>query len=249
MSAIDPQLARRLSDDDLDGLLALRDRLEALNPDLVRQLPDEILLSWQQAAADYRIALWVELAPMDSPGRKRRGRRQRATDTQDTFESAKRWLDSRFKDWLAHCMIRAVTFVAAEHRAIFDGDELSLPDPETNENLTIGTWLDQIRDAPNSAGAARAFLVALCARLQNHGGEFERAFGKETPFACALRTGTPPGNDGRRAMRTMEAWIAAGYPLPPKVSQGPVKALGFNTSLSGEERHPTGVIMGFGTVH
>jgi hypothetical protein len=64
-----------------------------------------------------------------------------------------------------------------------------------------------------------------------------------------LRTGTPPGNDGRRAMRTMEAWIAAGYPLPPKVSQGPVKALGFNTSLSGEERHPTGVIMGFGTVH
>jgi hypothetical protein len=93
-------------------------------------------------------------------------------------------------------MIRAVTFVAAEHRAIFDGDELSLPDPETNENLTIGTWLDQIRDAPNSAGAARAFLVALCARLQNHGGEFERAFGKETLFACALRTGTPPGNDG-----------------------------------------------------
>ena len=41
----------RLSDDDLDRLLALRDRLEALNPDLVRQLPDEILLSWQQAAA------------------------------------------------------------------------------------------------------------------------------------------------------------------------------------------------------
>ena len=249
LSAIDPQLPGRLSDDDLDGLLALRDRLEALNPDLVRQLPDEMLLSWQQAAANYRIALWVELASMNSPGKKRRSHRQRATDTQDTFESAKRWLDSRFKDWLAHCMIRAVTFVAAEYRTTFDGDELSLPNPETNENLTIGTWLDQIRDAPNSAGAARAFLVALCASLQNQGGEFERAFGKETPFACALRTGTPPGNDGRRAMRTMEAWIAAGYPLPPKVSQGPVKALGFNTSLSGEERHPTGVIMGFGTVH
>ena len=186
---------------------------------------------------------------MNSPGKKRRSHRQRATDTQDTFESAKRWLDSRFKDWLAHCMIRAVTFVAAEYRTTFDGDELSLPNPETNENLTIGTWLDQIRDAPNSAGAARAFLVALCASLQNQGGEFERAFGKETPFACALRTGTPPGNDGRRAMRTMEAWIAAGYPLTDKVSQGRVKALGFNTSLSGEERHPTGVIMGFGTVH
>jgi hypothetical protein len=63
LNAIDPQLAGRLSDDDLDGLLALRDRLEALNPDLVRQLPDEMLLSWQQAAADYRIALWMELRP------------------------------------------------------------------------------------------------------------------------------------------------------------------------------------------
>ena len=169
LSAIDPQLPGRLSDDDLDRLLALRDRLEALNPDLVRQLPDEMLLSWQQAAANYRIALWVELASMNSPGKKRRSHRQRATDTQDTFESAKRWLDSRFKDWLAHCMIRAVTFVAAEYRTTFDGDELSLPNPETNENLTIGTWLDQIRDAPNSAGAARAFLVALCAESAKPG--------------------------------------------------------------------------------
>ena len=84
--------------------------------------------------------------------------------------------------------------------------------------------------------------------LQNQGGEFERAFGKETPFACALRTGTPPAmwpeghaNDGGMDRR--------GLPASRKVSQGRVKALGFNTSLSGEERHPTGVIMGFGTVH
>ena len=69
-----------------------------------------------------------------------------------------------------------------------------------------------------------------------------------TPWAYALRT-MVPGNDGRRARDTMSAWSRAGYPLPSRISKGTVKALRLDASLTEEECHPTGVMIGFGTVH
>ena len=56
------------------------------------------------------------------------------------------------------------------------------------------------------------------------------------------------GNDGCRAWQTTLAWIRIGCPLP-EVSDEPVKPLTLDSSMEEEERHPTGVALGFGTVH
>ena len=58
-----------------------------------------------------------------------------------------------------------------------------------------------------------------------------------------------PGNDGYTAEQTLIAWRNAGYPLPPKIPERKVKPLRLDASLDEEECHPTGVAMGFGTVH
>jgi hypothetical protein len=57
-----------------------------------------------------------------------------------------------------------------------------------------------------------------------------------------------PGNDGRTARRTLHAWLDAGCPLP-KAPTGRVKPMRLEGSLTEQETHPTGVVMGFGTVH
>ena len=57
-----------------------------------------------------------------------------------------------------------------------------------------------------------------------------------------------PGNDGKPLCDTMRAWIAHGCPLPD-VSKGRLKPLRLDATLDEEEHHPTGLHLGFGTVH
>jgi hypothetical protein len=241
LKPIDPHLARLLSDDsgdvDVEGMLrrlmALRDRLEAINPHLdEHHLKDELLLGWQQAVADYRIALWVELVSKEAPAE---------------VKKARAGLESRLKLWLGWSMIRAVTYVAAQNWKIFEGDIFRLPDPANRENLTVAVWFDRIRRASNSAVPARAFLHALSDKLQKDDDLFAKLLDGTSPFALAFDA-TIPGNDGVRARDTMRLWRQEDYPLPD-VAEETVKPLRLDSSLNEEEWHPTGVAIGFGTTH
>ena len=192
----------------LRRLMALRDRLEAINPDLAEHLKDELLLRWQQAVADYRIALWVELVSKEAPAE---------------VNKARAGLESRLKLWLGWSMIRAVTYVAAQNWKIFEGDIFTLPDPANRENLTLAVWFDRIRRASNSAVPARAFLHALSDELQKDDDLFAKLLDDTSPFALAFDA-TIPGNDGVRARNSMRLWRQEDYPLPD-VPEETVKAL------------------------
>jgi hypothetical protein len=210
-----------------DKAAALRSRLEAIDPILVPQLSDKALEGWQQAAADHRLALWTEIALSEADVR-----------------AKKALINARLEAWLGWGMIRAVTYIAAQHGKAFEHSRFSLRFA-ANENLMMSEWCDRIRAEPNSSVLARAFLRALEKELRKHNGEPERVF--DTVLMRAFDSAVP-GNDGRRAWDTLEAWIAAGYPLP-KPDGRRVKPLRLDATLSEEECHPTGVTMGFGTVH
>jgi hypothetical protein len=250
LKATSPDLARGLGDEDLDRLLALKNRLQIIAPDLAEELPTGQLLRWQQAAKDYRIALWLELAAHQprSQTKKTPLRSERGPAKRQRLDNAIRSIDSRYRDWLASGMVRAVTHIAALHTTAFHGLEFRLLHPVTGQNLTIDQWFEQIRAAPTSTVPATAFLVSLEERLRKNSRLFSELFVGEKPLAFAFRAGIP-GNDGCRAIRTLKAWIAADYPPPKGVPTGSVRALRIDSSHSEQERHPTGVTMGFGTVH
>jgi hypothetical protein len=144
-------------------------------------------------------------------------------------------------------MIRAITFIAAEFPTAFDGYELRVPDPANKEDPTLAEWFDRIRKAPNSAFPAYEFLKQLREMLRAQDGLLKKLFDGDTPLAYAFQSGIP-GNDGSRARETLKAWTATGYRLP-EIPEGRVKALRLDASLDEEERHPTGIMMGFGTTH
>jgi hypothetical protein len=233
----------------LPALLALRERLEVLNPDITRRLSDDDLIRWQVGASDYRIGLWVELAATETRSAAKRARttKQRASDKRQPADPAKDYIEGRLKDWVGSGMIRAVTYIAAQFPTAFDGYELRVPDPTDGEDLTVDEWFDRIRKAPNSAFPAHEFLTQLGKMLRARAGLLKELFDGDTPLACAFQSGIP-GNDGRRARDTMEAWVKTAYWLP-KIAEGRVKALRLDASLDEEEHHPTGVMMGFGTTH
>ena len=243
-------LARRLDDDNLDRLLALRRRLQAIDPDVAEELPIEQLLLWQETTENYRIALWLEVVLFEAKanGRKHAEKKERVPGKTQRLDAIKSAIASRYKTWIASGMVRAVTHIAAVQAAPFQGLEFRLVHPVTGQLLTIDQWFELIRAAPNSAVPVSGFLVSLQARLQKERGLFDELFGGHKPLAEAFRAGIP-GNDGCPAIRTLEAWMAAGYPPPDGVPRGRVRALRLDSSHEERERHPTGVTMGFGTTH
>jgi len=236
------------------AVLALRERLEVLNSDITKRLSDDDLRRWQVAASDYRIGLWVELASteMRSAAKKARAGKQRVSDKRQQPED---YIEGRFKDWVGSGMIRAVTYIAAEFPTAFEGYKLRVPDPPNKEDPTVpnredptvAEWFDRIRKAPNSAFPAHEFLKQLREMLRAQHGLLKELFDGNTPLACAFQSGIP-GNDGSRARETLKAWTTTGYWLP-ETPKGRVKALRLDASLDEEERHPTGIMMGFGTTH
>jgi L-Lysine epsilon oxidase N-terminal/L-lysine epsilon oxidase C-terminal domain/Iron-containing redox enzyme len=232
--------AKEGSPDD-DGFAALKARLTSI--DLARLIGDQELALWRQATSDHRLTVWLKLtsdelsaAAADSD----------APDMQALRNDAAAKLRTRFQLWLGWSMIRAVTYVAAQHRTMFEDYELYLTDPIEAKTARVAVWLDDIRDAPNAAPMACSLLRGLAAVLREHGEE--ELFRAAAPWACALKS-TIPGNDGRRARDTLQAWMRAGFPLPPHVPRERVKPLRLDSSLGEEERHPTGLSTGFGTVH
>ncbi len=228
-------------------LIALRNRLTVINPALMQAVADDQLRAWQLAAADHRIALWVEIASSRASGAGTTGRTRSGDAGQEQFAAVITAINDRFKTWLGWGMIRAATYIAAQYRDTVKGLDFSLPDPENQEQMTLAEWFDRIHDAPNSAAPARALLRSLADALRNQKNLPEHLVGPGGPLAYAFNSGIP-GNDGRRALQTMEAWLNAGCPLP-EVPKGRVKPLRLDASLSEAECHPTGIVMGFGTVH
>jgi hypothetical protein len=228
------------------GVAELKDRLVTIDPNLALLTTDNELKLWRQGASDHRLSLWLEVASKDVAAMAEDERKNKRAPDMDALRlKAREKMRVRFKSWLGWCMIRGVTYIAARHRPVFEGSELDLADGG-KPHLDVAGWLDRIRDAPNPAELARSFLVALSERLpkQNPAEFLKRA----TPWAYALAT-TIPGNDGHRAEETLNAWIEADFPLPDIVPADRVRPLRLDTSLTEEECHPTGLSIGFGTVH
>ena len=242
------ELGRKQKDPVEDAVVALKDRLSTVDPHLARLVTTDRLKAWQEATSDHRILLWFEIASEEVTAKARAGkiRRNDKAQMQALGRQAIRHMDARFRNWLGWSMIRAATFVAAQQRAAFEGHPIALTDPTSKQTRTVAKWLEQIHDASNAVAPSRAFLRGLANLLKKQ--KTAELMKPGTPWAYALKT-MIPGNDGRRARDTMSAWSRAGYPLPHKIPKGTVKALRLDTSLTEEECHPTGVMIGFGTVH
>ena len=243
-----------------EALEVLKDRLRIINLPVAKEVTDERIKAWQRVAADHRVALWLEVAIFEvrkqAENAAGRARRPPALDAERTDErplSKKQikdviaMIEARYVDWLGWGMIRAATYVAAEYRDVVKDLQFILPDLDTGEALSVRDWFDRIRAAKNSTQPARAMLMALRDALRRQPGLGQQMFAPGTPLSYAFGSGVP-GNDGRRASATLQAWLAAGIELPDP-PPGPVKALRMDATLNEEEKHPTGLVMGFGTMH
>jgi hypothetical protein len=233
-----------LSDDPEKQTLAeLRERLEVIDRVLAAAIADYTLKSWLRAAKPHRIKLWFEIAVSAQKRRQPQG-------AQIDIYEAKEYMQKRFRSWLGWAMIRAVTFIAAEHRGVVRGVTLMLIDCATAKRKTIPEWFEEIAAAANAAPLARDMLRSLQEELMESNDLLEQHFGVGTALAYAFDSGIP-GNDGKRARAMMEAWVASLCPLPDdeELPRGRVKAFQLESSLNEEEHHPTGIAMGFGTSH
>jgi hypothetical protein len=231
-----------------EGFAALRGRLQGVDRAIATLVSDGELHLWRDAASDHRLTVWLELASKQVEAAAGEKRRNGVAEPDMTAlrNDAKAMLGARFNRWLGWSMIRAVTYVAAQHRVMFDGYDLMLTDPDSGKSAQAEEWLEELRSASNAAVPACALLRALTAALRAR--DTDALLKEHTPLACALKS-TIPGNDGRRAIQTLRAWVRGGFPIPTRVPNDKVKPLRLDASLSEEETHPTGLSAGFGTVH
>jgi hypothetical protein len=222
------------------GVAALRHRLAAINPQFEKAIKDASLLTWQSGVHDFRIVLWLEIAMQ------RIAAPSSPNAEPQYIADIKNFIDDRFRTWIGGSMVRATTYIAKQYCDVVKDLSWNLPDPRGTK-LTIAQWFERIRAAPNPAVPAIELLKALAAAIQHNETSLEKLFAEGEPLRYAFETGIP-GNDARVAKDTAQAWVDAGYPLPP-IPDGGVKALRIDGSLSAEELHPTGLMMGFGTVH
>jgi hypothetical protein len=226
---------------------ALKDRLSLSNPEFAKAVSKEKLRDWKAGADDHRISLWLKIATAEFEKAGMTPKRPNAANRRKYIDGITEWIDKRFSTWIGWGMIRAVTYVAAQRWQSVEGLPYKLRDSVTEKELSIAEWFKLIREAPNSAVPAHAMLKALGDGTKNKV-VIDSLFGGQNPLWHAFNIGIP-GNDRRVALDTARAWVKAGRWLPDKVSEGQVKALRLDSSLQEEETHPTGLAMGFGTVH
>jgi hypothetical protein len=228
-----------------EHLAALKDRIAKIDPALVDVTTDAQLATWQSAASDHRIALWTAIASKKTAMKNNLSRVDIARPEQrnDVHNS----IHDRYTTWLGWGMIRTLTFIAAQHRHPVGKSDVTLADYDTGLELTIKDWLDRIRASSNPSVTARAVLESFRNLTDDKKIALMKQLGPENPMGRALRERIP-GNDGQRGWDTMEAWYKAGCPLP-EVPAGKIRPLRLEATLDEEETHPTGLAIGFGTVH
>jgi hypothetical protein len=209
----------------------------------------------RSAASDRRIALWMRLAEAQTQSvgatEALAGTAEaavvRGADATPAITSPAKLVDTRLRSWLGWSMVRAVTHLALQAPAEVVGGKALILDTATGNGRSLPDWMQLIRDAANPAEPARALLAAIAA-------------GPATAEATAARTANAgkaldwgldvkvPGNDGHSVRETLEAWYEHGCPMPD-IPAGRVKPLRLDSTLDEEEQHPTGIALGFGTMH
>jgi hypothetical protein len=228
-----------------EGLPALKDRIAKIDPALAEIAPDAQLATWQSAASDRRIALWAEIASSKIAMKNKISRADLTKS--DQRNDVQKSIHDRYTTWLGWGMVRTLTFIAAQHRDSVEKSDLTLADPDTGQELTVKEWLDRIRESSNPSVPARALLQSFRDLHDDKRMALRKQSGPETPMGRALGERIP-GNDGRRGWDTMEAWFKAGCPVP-EATNAKVRPLRLDSTLQEEETHPTGLAIGFGTVH
>jgi hypothetical protein len=227
------------------NLRALRDRLAGCDPAFAQDVSDDELSLWRDGANDHRLSLWLKVITAEAENGAPQG--TRASAGRARLNAISGSMQFRFQTWVGWSMIRAVTYIAAQRREAVEGLTFTLPRPDTGERLSLLRWFDLIRAESNSARPARALLQSLARALKAQDGLFEELFGAQGLLYYAFNTGIP-GNDGRCGLETVEVWFRIKCPVPDP-AEGPVRPLRLDASLYEEETHPTGLAMGFGTVH
>jgi hypothetical protein len=226
-------------------VLLLTDRIAQIDPVLVDAAPDRKLATWQKGASDHRIALWAEIAAVDTAARHRVARLDGSNAAH--INDVRQAIDDRSENWLAWSMVRTLTFIAASDPTITAQCTAKLADIQTGEEMTIAEWFARIRMSSNPAIPACAFLRAVRHLPDQQKAALLTSSAAGTVIERALSS--PNGsNDGKRGYDTVTAWLEAGCPLPKGVNQK-IRPLRLDASLDEEETHPIGVAIGFGTVH
>jgi hypothetical protein len=240
---------RDSEDDELDlaaDVKRLKDKL-ATDPGLAKLLSGDQLKRLQRATSSRRLALWLELANGSAATAVSANGNSAADGISERKAAA---IDARFRAWLGWGMVRALTHFAAQPWTKQRPDEIRLNGGGVANGQTISDWLAHIRDAASPSCAARELMEALNEDFGHQqelsAAEFMTKLGA-TPLARAFELAVP-GNDGRRLRDMMGAWLESGCPLPD-VPAGEIKPLRLDSTLDEEEYHPTGVAVGFGTVH
>lgn len=213
----------------------------AKDPAFARVLSGDRLERLQQVASPRRIALWLDVVEKHA-GANGNG------SADGLVERKANVLDARFRAWIGWGMVRSLTHLAAQPRIELRSDPAR--QNGSGDDRTISDWLAEIRDASNPARTARAFMETLSAEFEQHAASSPSAFMRQltaTPLAHGLEF-VAPGNDGRCVRNIMTAWLENGRPLPD-MPHGQLQPLRLDSTLDEEEHHPTGVTMGFGTVH
>lgn len=219
----------------------LKEKL-AIDPALAQFVSGEQLNRLQRATSARRIALWIDLAE----------RQIRAANgsngTHDPAHAKAAFVESRFKDWLGWGMVRAFTHLTSQPWTDPARSGIKLNGGVIAQGRTVADWLSYIREGTSPARAARDLMEALRGEFEKH--DEKSTFMKTlaaTPLAQAFELAVP-ANDGRRLRDVMGAWLESGCPLPD-VPAGEFKPLRLDSTLDEEEHHPTGVAIGFGTMH
>jgi hypothetical protein len=229
----------------LEDAPTLRDRIASIDPALVEVATDAQLATWQRAASDRRVALWVEIESKKASARYN-GPRLDGT-RREQIEEIQASINGRYTTWLGWSMVRALIFTATQHSGAFADLDFKLSGPGAPDPLSIEQWMERIRASSNPSVPAQYLLQAFSALPEAQKAVLMAML--DSPAARDRALGTRiPGNDGSRGLDTMNAWVQAGCPVP-KVSNSKVRPLRLESTLTEEETHPVGFAIGFGTVH
>ncbi|MBV8753567.1 MAG: LodA/GoxA family CTQ-dependent oxidase [Pseudonocardiales bacterium] len=241
------------SEDDGSELAADVKRLKgklARDPSLAHLLSGDRLSRLQRVTSPRRIALWVDLADRhaaSAPAAAATAANGAADGIGARKASA---IEARFNAWVAWGMVRALTHLAAQPLTNSQNGGFKFNRADAAEGQSALEWLADIRDAANPARTARAYLEALGAEFEQQKDPSAGAFMRRlaaTPLAQGFEL-VAPGNDGHCGRDMMTAWLECGCPMPD-VRLGELKPLRIDSTLDEEEHHPTGVAIGFGTMH
>src|SRR5262249_35273324 len=147
-------------------------------------------------------------------------------------------------------MIRTLTHLAAQPSSKLQSNGGVSGNGARGGAHTMAERLALIREAANPTRPAHGLLQLLKEEFARNGhlaSSVDDLRLEATPLAGALDL-VVPGNDGRRVRDVLGAWVETGCPLP-EIADGKLRSLRFEATLDEEEHHPTGVTLGFGTVH